>query len=363
MDTTDDKGFFRDEVATARRTRDALPSGSHVRAALTDAVLNEVTRQIDELSSEELDFAYTPAAYGLICSLAADQIVAIDSDIDLVLGQADVPKIPEVTQFLRTKANQRIGEWYGGLFDLWVKATLIKTGANVTLDVEMPNGRNHDVGLTIGTRRFHIESTVLSEPNETREAWDRYTAARLAGTYSGPFVRLGLFCSQTSKVGMPYSATFRLYLKVFDKIAGDFDPKRSQFADDEPNILLISLAGSAMRADYPGIRWGLDELFIVQPRTRGIVPEGITDISLESWVEFEANTRIAAGKITVESYCKNRESILTAPRRLSAILLFDGCTLAASRVNYNAKRECRVSHSDMVALEGLLTAPARYFDG
>jgi hypothetical protein len=358
--TTDDKDYFRDEVATARQVRDGLPVGSHLRAAVTDEILNDCAQRIDNLSVEELNYAYSPPAYGFICSRGPDRIAELDSDIDLVLSHTDERQRTSVTQFLRTQSRQRSGDWYGGLFDVWAKATLLKYGSAVTLDFELPNGRNHDACLQIGGRRFHLESTVISEDDESRDVWDKYLAAKQAG-YSKSLIRPGPFCPANAKGPSPYYFTLRLYAKVFDKLARGLNPDKSQCADDEPNILLVSFAGPGVRPDHPGVRWGLDELFLDHPRLRGDAPEGHTDISLEGWLDFAVNERISAGEMTVEWYCENSSRVIAAPRRLGGILLFNGCTFVSSRVNYNSKRECAISHAEMVALENLLSAPANYW--
>src|SRR5439155_19723343 len=81
--------------------------------------------------------------------------------------------------------------------------------------------------------------------------------------------------------------TLRFYAKVFDKLAKDLNPSKSQFADDEPNVFLVSCSGLGVRSDNPGVGWALDKLFADQPKiARTVVPESFIDISLGAWVDF-----------------------------------------------------------------------------
>src|SRR5207302_1022651 len=102
------------------------------------------------------------------------------------------------------------GNWYGGMFDLWVKSTILKRGAETVLDFKLPTGRDNDACLQIGNRRFHIESTVISEDDESRAVWDRYTEAKQEG-YSQPLIRPGKFCPPNAKGPSPYYFTLRFY--------------------------------------------------------------------------------------------------------------------------------------------------------
>lgn len=94
---------------------------------------------------------------------------------------------------------------------------------------------------------------------------------------------------------------------------------------------------------------------------RKIVPESFTDISLYAWVEFRAQELMQQGKLTVDWYRDNSHKIIVAPRRLGAILLFDGCKLKSARINYNVHQSCAVTHKDMVEVEDLFLREVGYW--
>jgi hypothetical protein len=156
--------------------------------------------------------------------------------------------------------------------------------------------------------------------------------------------------------------TLRFYAKVFDKVAKDLNPSKSQFADDEPNVFLVSFSGLGVRSDNPGVGWALDELFADQPKiARAVVPESFIDISLGAWVDFRAKELINQRKMPIEWYCDHSHEVMAAIRRVGAILLFDGSGLANSRINYNARRGCLISHDEIAEIEELFRKEASYW--
>lgn len=101
-----------------------------------------------------------------------------------------------------------------------------------------------------------------------------------------------------------YYNTFRLYAKVYDKIAKNLDPNKSQCADDEPNVLLVSFSGAFVHPEKPGWGRALNELFDDQPKMGGrIIPAPhVTDISLGAWIAFTAGELASRGVISAEEY-------------------------------------------------------------
>jgi hypothetical protein len=175
-------------------------------------------------------------------------------------------------------------------------------------------------------------------------------------------MRPGAYCPKNAKGPSPYYDALRLYAKVYDKIAKDLDPSKTQCVEDAPNVLLMSFAEWGVSADSPSVGWVLDELFADQPRmVHSIAADGLTDISLDAWIDFTAKDLIRRSKMTVDFYCDKSSEIMSAPRRLAGILLFDGGNLVGSRVNYNSHDECKVSHREMVSLEDLFGNKPAYW--
>ncbi len=70
-----------------------------------------------------------------------------------------------------------------------------------------------------------------------------------------------------------------------------------------------------------------------------------------------ANGLIASGKMNVDFFIERFSDIISAPRKLSGILLFDDKALVDARVNYNADDASRISHREIAALEDLFRKP------
>jgi len=348
------------ELERATQVRTLLGPGSHVGHALTNDVLDSVKRRIESSSESDLTYEFWPFIYCFVLSRSTDAIVEFDADAGLVISRTPASRRNSVTSFLST-SGPRTGVWYGGLFEVWAKATFLKAGTEVHLDVTLPNGRDHDISALVAGRRFHFECTVLTEDDESREVWDRFMEYKRVDPEK-VLVRPGPFCPPNAKGPSPYYLPLRLYAKAYDKLSKDLNPEKSQFSDDEPNILLTCFAGPHMSATDPGANWAIEELLANNPRmARTVVPESFTDISLDAWADFRAGELISQRKITVDWYCENSNAVLSAPRRLGGILMFDETRLAGARVNYNARNECAIRHSEMAELERLLSTPASYF--
>lgn len=361
MLSMDDKTYYYDMLRSVRTKRISMPVGSHVRHALSEDMLATVERHFAETVPADLRFGYLPPVLGLIQSRTDEELARLDEDIDLVLAATEKQRHQQVVQFLQSGAHDQPGLWYGGLFDIWAKATALRSVGSTTLDHVLPNGRDHDICLRLGGRTLHLENTVITQDDEARDVWDRFLIDKKLDPDKVLF-RPGAYCPPNAKGPSPYYDALRVYAKVYDKLAKHLDPTRTQCVADEPNVLLISFAGIGVRAVSPSVGWALDELFADQPRAaRTIVGDGLTDISLEAWIQFTVNDLMAKGKMTVDSYCNNSNKILSAPRKLSGVLLFDDCQLVSSRVNYNALEACRMSHREMVELEALFGNRAPYW--
>jgi len=356
----EDKQFYFEELASVRSKWNQLPKDSLVRHSLSDDVFQQIEEKIRQKTTQDLTYDFWPPVYGLLSLYSADVIAELDADLTMVAQRLGSGKVSGLMQFLKTKEGKRHGDWYGGLFDVWSKATACIKGKEVELDSPLPNGRESDLCVKVNGKRFHVESTVLTEDDESADVWKRFLAAKRVDP-NKVLIRPGPYCPPNAKGPSPYYISLRFYAKVFDKLTQHLNPEKSQFADDQPNVLLVSCAGM-VRHDMPGIGWALDELFRAQPTmARTIVPETFTDISLDAWIDFRVRELIQQGKLTVDWYCEHSHEVMAAPRRLGAIILFDGCKLMNARINYNADQSCAVTHKDMVELEDLFRREVGYW--
>ena len=102
----------------------------------------------------------------------------------------------------------------------------------------------------------------------------------------------------------------------------------------------------------PWVRSAIDELFRRQP-TAASGEVGFT--SLSAWLDDHAETLIDDGKLERESFANDRDILLDAPRRLSAILLFDKHEFHTSRINENAFPKNMISHRDIAEIEKIMS--------
>jgi hypothetical protein len=354
------RDYHRSELDDARKKRSQLGAKSYVAAALTDDMLQEIDYRIETAWLPDLTYCYSPYVFGFVLQHDAETLADLDADIHLVLNHTNPLQKRSITTFLQTR-DGRTGQWFSGLFEVWTKATFLKKGEQVQLDVPVGNGRNHDISAVVGGRRFHFECSVLTQDDEAVDVWKRFIEHKKLNP-DQVLVRPGPFCPPNAKGPSPYYHSLRFYAKVYDKLTKNLDPAKGQFKEAEPNIMLTCFAGPGVPSEDPGIQWGLEELFNCHPRmARTVVPEPFTDISLEAWADFRARELIDQGKIKIEWYLENSHRVLEAPRCLGAMLLFDHSRFAAGRVNYNAARASALSHGEMAELEQLVMSPAKYF--
>jgi len=90
-----------------------------------------------------------------------------------------------------------------------------------------------------------------------------------------------------------------------------------------------------------GIGCAFDELFAHQPKGKAN--------PLICWIEYECRHLILRRKW----YCENFNKVISAPRKLSGVIIFDGSNseIISSRINYNANSENKVFHKDMAEIE------------
>ncbi len=279
----DDKECYFDSINGVRESIAALGSESHIANSVPGSVLNRLEDRIRNTPASELLYGYWPPAYGLIASKSVDEIRSVDDEIQLVIDKSDPAKAKELVGFLRASENEKNGAWYGGMFDVWSKGVVIRSGLPAQFDRLLPNGRDHDIRLELDGVEWNLENTVITQDDESTEVWDRFLIDKRTDP-SKVLVRPGPYCPPQAKGPSPYYDALRVYAKVFDKIAKNLNPDKSQFAVGEKNLLLLSFSGFGVNALSPAVGWALDELFADQPRGKR---EGAgKDITLEAWIDF-----------------------------------------------------------------------------
>jgi len=340
MTTTNDKAFWMEQVAKARQKLERLPANGRIRTAMDKQFFETLVHRIN--NSEEL--RYWPPLFSFLVEATDNELKTLEDDLDLVIQIRGSTSERTLTQFIRAEIRGS-RTWYSGLFDIKVRATLIRKRLTFKFDVPLANGRNTDIRLQLGDRHVRLENTVFTEDDKSRERWDRC----LDRKKSNPDA------IDDRGLDMP-NDTRRLYAKVFDKLAKDMDPSKSQCANDEPNVILLSFAGSSMCPKAFGYGWALDELFSGcrrEPETDGPKPSS-RESSLKSWIDFALNDAAKNKKDQPDYYKNNYNDLLRAPRCLSGVILFDDLKLVTARINYNARNKCSITHAEMAELERLL---------
>lgn len=357
------RNLHRNQVAELVSRRNALPKSSHVRAAVTEDVLNHLREKIEcaqDLS--DLDWCKWPMILGFVEETSDDVIADLDDDIDSVLAATPAQQRGVVPGFLKTGETDHSSRWYSGLFEIWAKATLLRHATAVQFDVDLPNGRNRDAVAVVGARQFSFEFTVITEDDESRAVWERFIDDKKAEP-TKTLVRPGFYDPPNAKGPSQKYVAWRLYRKIFDKITNAvLDAAQSQCAAEEPNVLLVCFAGPGVESRLPGVNWAVEELFANHPkRSFTGSPVGAADVSLGTWADHMANDLIARGKLSAEWYSDHYHEIISAPRRLAAVMLFDGTTFSRARMNYNAHDVNAISHAEMAELEQVFSQPRRYW--
>jgi hypothetical protein len=325
--------------------RERLPSSSRIRAALDDLLKTVKEQDLKPWGWPPLLAWLWEASYGAVKKL--------DRDIALVTKHSKAVNASQVADFLSARPG-KARAWYGGFFDTWAKATFLRSGRATEIDVPLPLGkRNSDLRVQLNGRSIRFECTVLTEDDEASDILQRFTNEKKTNP-AAILRRPGPYCPPEAKGPSPYYNALRLYAKVYDKLALDLNPKASQFAEHEPNALLISFAGPGVRPSAPGISWALDELFGGQSKKTRKLPKELRDISLDAWMEHHAAELMKKGKLSADSYRARHDRLIAAPRRLAAIFLFKRCQLTNSRLNGNASAECAITKTEMAKLETLL---------
>jgi hypothetical protein len=294
-----------------------------------------------------------PPLFLYLARRSAEELAALDDAIGRVARHPN-SKPKSVSAFLRARPAEDM-RWMANQLELCVKSMLLSAGVDgLVFDAPLDNGRDTDARFTMNGRAVHLECTALGDSDEDRGVWAAFMSEG-ASPSDGVLVRPGRFDPPDAKGPSVYYDCSRMYWKVFDKLAQGFDPSKGQVSPNDPNILLVSIATvrGSLVADSPGIGWALDELLADQPRARpqttGEPPH--TAVSLARWLDVATHY---AGH-------GDGHELITCPRQLGAIVIFDGVLLRAARLNYNAHDWCRMTHQEVADLEVMLADPPSFF--
>lgn len=258
-------------------------------------------------------------------------IMEFDRDIEEVMKRSSSEQRKALTNSL--KADDR--KYVAARFEIFVKSRLYRLfGESVEFDYRLPNGRDADIRLSLDGRYYILECSVRTDTDESRRRWKN-----------------GIQCGSEN----PYSHCIDVYYKVFDKVAKDFNPKKSQMSEEYPNIILISFYTpfSTLYEEGIDVEWALNELFSDQPSSN------TSKVSLPCWLDQKLEELRKEGKIsnTAEEHDEICDGLFKELRKIGGIMLFDNrCQLKRSRINYLANESNRLSHSEMATLEACFSS-------
>jgi hypothetical protein len=331
----EDKRYFYDMVATVNEKLMHRQEGSLTREYFPDTRLKEIENKIARSEAKDLDLAYWQPFFLFLKNASEVEINAFDDDLRMVSDRMPQGK-SQACKFLKDE-SEGDSSWMGGLFEVFVKSALLKSDllSVDALDWKQSNSKVIDAKVTIGQCTIGVEMTTLGESDQSKLRWRNHCGVFDEDSNESFYDRQDA-----------YTQGRRLFDKVYEKIAPECDVTKSQLLPKAPNLLLIGLSPliSDLSSRSSSIGWALDELFASQPNGNKS-----KEISLEVFLQRKLKGSSALlGKL------------LAAPRQVSGILLFGGCKLDHTRINYNAAAECRMSHGEMAIIESILAQPPVY---
>ena len=329
--SADDKRYFYDMVAIVGEKLKQCQRGSVIREYFPDTRLEVIEKKIALSDAKDLECAYWQPFFLFLKNASEAEITAFDNDLRMVSDQAPQGK-SQVCKFLKDEPESD-SRWMGGLFEVFAKSALLKSDllSVGALDWKQSNGKEIDAKITIGQRTVGVEMTTLGESNTSKQRWRDHCEAIKEDSGESFYDRQDA-----------YTQGRRLFDKVYEKIAPEFDSTKSQLLPEAPNLLLIGFFPliSDLTPTSPSIGWALDELFARQPS------QNTSLISLEAYLRH--NRRVQAGDVA---------KLLSAPSQISGLLLFHQCRLKVARINYNARASYRLTHEEMACFEKALACP------
>jgi hypothetical protein len=345
--------LFQRKLSEAAKKVEELQRDSEVRLAWEE-VREQVKNAIQE--GKYLSYDYLPPLFVFIVRHSVDELAALDTAVKLVRDNTPERKRKSITSFLRSKVMNGADagrQWAGKLFELHIKSLALtnKLGIGVELDPTLPNGREQDLRISLGSRDLMIECTVINTTDEYEEAWRRYREDLKVDSNAVHTPNRHL--KSDGNEPKPEYQQVRFYQTVYGKLARDFNPAQSQCSLDKPNVLFVSSFDDKNPWARDGYSWALDELFLDQPVLACRIGNSMIDTSLVGWIDFTAEELRNNGKLTFDRYQENYQQLLTAPRLLGGIFLFEQCSPIGLRLNYNANSDNKLTHREAATLEQL----------
>jgi hypothetical protein len=351
IESEKDKKYFYEILDDVKEKVSSLSIPSFLKSAFERKnIIEKANKFITASDVKDLTWGNWPPLLLFVNRHSMSDIIALEDDIALTVQHSK----PKAVKFLEADSDDRA--WSGGVFEIFVKARLLRKFEDARLDFDLENGKNVDLRITNGGSNYSLECTVLTDNDEDKLVWKKFMDDK-KGDGSAVLVRPGKYDSEKSKSPSLYYDCLRFYAKVYDKIALNLNLESSQLLKSTRNVLAISIdAVIGTLQDSLGIGWALDELFADQPRG-SFSPNGITNVSLQAWVEFTAKELIKKGKLSKKTYADSYTEIVQAPKVIGGILLFNRNKLVGARVNYNAHKSCKLSHQEISLFEDLLREP------
>lgn len=330
------KDYFFEMVDMVHGKLAILEKDSLIKRYFPEKRLDAIRTLIENKKIEELEWNSWQPLFLFLKKFPAHAIEALDADLKLICSNSTATE-KKVCEFI-SDTSEQVGPWIAGIFEIFIKATALRNTVVISeliLDWKLQNGRDIDLKIELGQRSFCIECTTLGESDASKGNWEQHTKVLQTNNDATHVERQDA-----------YTQSRRLYAKVFDKIAPEWNAGQSQLNPFGPNLLLISLSrltSADLRAHSPSIGWALDELFANQP-TGNQSPASLTE-----WLYRKA---------PATSF--NIPELRVALSRISGIVIFDGCKLGTARINYHAAETHRISHAEMAIIEKLFAAPPLY---
>ena len=336
-DPNNAESYFINMLEEVRAKLAHLDEDSPIKCSFPQSRLDAIREKIEASNSGALEWGRWQPPFLFLRNSDDAAIRSFDDDLRFVKSRSATNN-RKTFEFLEIDSEDT-QPWVGGVFEIYVKSALLRSAeaSKASLDWKLANGRRPDLKIDLDGRSICIECTSLGESRASYERWSQH-AGSLQADHDAAFGE----CLDA------YTQSRRLYAKVFDKIAPQFDADRGQLNTEGTNLLLISLNAvtSDLSARSPAVGWALDELFASQPNGNQ------TPASLCQWLLHQLHT--------AQQPKSSLDDLLKALSRVSGIIVFDGCRLGAARINYNAEAVHTITHDEMAIFERLLSVPPLY---
>ena len=349
------KSYFYEMLENVRKKILILPTDNYIKIGLSNNTLNKIESKIEKLRENELAYEYYPPLFLFVYRNDLNVINELNNDILLIKDNSSAKSFKNLTSFLKATENE-VRNWHSGLFEVFIKSELLKKNPkdDVKVDKDLSNGRNCDASIKLNNRWINFEVTILSSSDDDYKAYEQYNEI-LKKNPNEVLVKPGKYDTPNSKSPCLKYDEFRTFRKVYDKIANELlDVDKSQMSPDEPNVLLLFIGDAISALQHsPSTGWAFDELFAAQPKEK--------ENSFLKWINIE----IKRLDFRNEWYCENLNKVISAPRKLSGVIIFNGCNgdIIESRINYNASKENKISHKEMAEIEEIFKDRPNYLTG